>query len=246
MSTVWITGGGSGIGKALALSFASDGWNVVISGRNPQRLQEVCNLSSKIRSVICDITNQNEVEQSQSEIGAIELAVLNAGDYRPGPTLACSTNEHRSIFEVNYFGTLNCIHAVLPEMKKQGGRLVVVGSLAGYIGLPNASAYGPSKAALISLCESLRAELQDSLVTLQLINPGFVRSTLTDRNNFNMPNLISAEQAAIEIRRGLQGDRFEIAFPRPFVRRMKLIQMIPYRLYFYVARKLRDRNDKRR
>jgi len=238
VSTVWITGGGSGIGKALALSFATDGWDVVISGRNHKRLQEVCNLSPQIRAVDCDITNEADVLSAQPEIGAIDMAVLNAGDYRPGPTHACSPNDHRKMFEVNYFGTLNCIQAVLPEMRKHGGKLAIVGSLAGYIGLPNASAYGPSKAALISLCESLCAELQDSLATIRLINPGFVKSTLTDKNDFEMQYLLTAEQAAIEIRRGLEGDSFEIAFPGPFVRRMKLLQMIPYRLYFYLARKM--------
>ena len=238
MSTVWITGGGSGIGKALALSFATDGWDVVISGRDQKRLQEVCDLSPQIRAVVCNISNEDAVLSAQLEIGTIDLAVLNAGDYRPGPTHACSPNDHRKMFEVNYFGTLNCIQAVLPEMRKHGGKMAIVGSLAGYIGLPNASAYGPSKAALISLCESLCAELQDSLVTLKLISPGFVKSTLTDRNDFEMPYLLSAEQAAIEIRRGLEGDSFEITFPRPFVRRMKLLQMIPYRLYFYLARKM--------
>jgi NADP-dependent 3-hydroxy acid dehydrogenase YdfG len=238
VSNVWITGGGSGIGKALALSFSTDGWDVVISGRNQKRLQEVCDLSPQIRAVVCNISNEDAVLSAKPEIGAIDLAVLNAGDYRPGPTHACSPNDHRKMFEVNYFGTLNCIQAVLPEMRKRGGKIAIVGSLAGYIGLPNASAYGPSKAALISLCESLRAELQDSLVTLKLISPGFVKSTLTDRNDFEMPYLLSAEQAAIEIRRGLESDSFEITFPRPFVRRMKLLQMIPYRLYFYLARKM--------
>ena len=238
MSNVWITGGGSGIGKALALSFSTDGWDVVISGRDQKRLQEVCDLSPQIRAVVCNISNEDAVLSAKPEIGAIDLAVLNAGDYRPGPTHACSPNDHRKMFEVNYFGTLNCIQAVLPEMRKRGGKIAIVGSLAGYIGLPNASAYGPSKAALISLCESLRAELQDSLVTLKLISPGFVKSTLTDRNDFEMPYLLSAEQAAIEIRRGLESDSFEITFPRPFVRRMKLLQMIPYRLYFYLARKM--------
>lgn len=238
MSKVWITGGGSGIGKALALSFCSDGWDVVISGRDSQRLQEVCKLSPQIRSVVCDIKNENEVLSVQSTIGPIDLALLNAGDYWPGLTYACSQNDHRQIFDVNYFGTLNCIKAVLPNMRKQGGKIAVVGSLAGYIGLPNASAYGPSKAALISLCESLRAELQDSLVTIQLINPGFVKSALTDKNNFTMPNLLSAEQAAIEIKLGLEGDKFEIAIPRTFVWGMKILQVMPYRLYFYLARKI--------
>ena len=241
MSTVWITGGGSGIGKALALSFGFDGWDVVISGRDQQRLQKVCELSPQIRSVVCDIKDEVAVSSAQPKIGPIDMAVLNAGDYWPGLTYACSQNDHREIFEVNYFGTLNCIQAVLPKMRKNGGRLAIVGSLAGYIGLPNASAYGPSKAALISLCESLRAELQDSLVTVQLINPGFVKSALTDKNDFTMPNLLSAEQAAIEIRHGLEGDRFEIAIPRTFVWRMKLLQMMPYRLYFYLARKMLKR-----
>ena len=125
--------------------------------------------------------------------------------------------------------------------KKNGGKIAIVASLAGYIGLPNASAYGPSKAALISLCESLRAELQDSFATVQLINPGFVKSALTDKNDFEMPNLLSAEQAAIEIRHGLRGDKFEIAIPKVFVWRMKLLQIIPYRLYFYLARKMLKR-----
>ena len=238
MSTVWITGGGSGIGKALALSFGSDGWDVVISGRDQHRLQKVCELSPQIRSVVCDIKDEDEVFSAQLKIGPIDLAVLNAGDYWPGLTYTCSQKDHRKIFEVNYFGTLNCIQAVLPEMRKNGGRLAVVGSLAGYIGLPNASAYGPSKAALISLCESLRAELQDSLVTVQLINPGFVKSALTDKNDFTMPNLLSAKQAAIDIRLGLEGHSFEIAIPRTFVWRMKFLQMMPYRLYFYLAQKM--------
>ena len=238
MSTVWITGGGSGIGKALALSFCSDGWDVVISGRDQQRLQKVSRLSPQIRLVVCDIKNKDEVLSAQLKIGPIDLAILNAGNYRPGLTNTCSLNEHRQIFEVNYFGTLNCIQAVLPKMKKNGGKIAIVASLAGYIGLPNASAYGPSKAALISLCESLRAELQDSFATVQLINPGFVKSALTDKNDFEMPNLLSAEQAAIEIRHGLRGDKFEIAIPKVFVWRMKLLQIIPYRLYFYLARKM--------
>ena len=243
MSTVWITGGGSGIGKALALSFASDGWDVVISGRNKERLQKVCNLSAQIRMVVCDIKNEEEVSKVQSTIGSIDLALLNAGEYWPGPTSACTQSDHREIFEVNYFGTINCICAVLPRMKKEGGSIAVVGSLAGYLGLPNSAAYGPSKAALISLCESLRAELQDSIVKIQLISPGFVKSALTDKNDFSMPHLLSAEQAAKQIRQGLKSDKFEIAIPKAFVWRMKFLQMIPYRLYFYLARRILKNHD---
>lgn len=238
MKTVWITGGGSGIGKALALSFAVDGWDVVISGRTEIRLKEVQSLSSKIRVIVCDITNKLEVQAAQREIGQIDVAILNAGDYRPEATSRISIKAHQNIFDVNYFGTLKCIQAIMPQMKKSGGTLAIVASLAGYRGLPNASAYGPSKAALIQLAESLRAELQNTSLKVQLINPGFVKSSLTEKNNFDMPFIMKAEDAAKKIRAGLESEKFEIAFPSPLVRRMKLLRMLPYSLYFYLTRKM--------
>jgi short-subunit dehydrogenase len=238
MKTVWITGGGSGIGKALALSFAADGWDVAISGRTAKRLREVQGLSSKIRAIVCDITKELEIQAALKEIGHIDVAILNAGNYRPEPTINISIKEHQDIFSVNYFGTLKCIHALIPEMKKKGGRLAIVASLAGYRGLPNASAYGPSKAALIQLAESLRAELQNTQLQIQLINPGFVKSALTEKNDFEMPFLMKADDAAKRIRHGLEKNNFEIAFPSPLVRRMKLLRMLPYSLYFYLTKKM--------
>jgi short-subunit dehydrogenase len=238
MKTVWITGGGSGIGKALALSYATDGWDVVISGRTEIRLREVQNSSSKIRVVVCDITNKIEVQAAQKKIGPIDVAILNAGDYKPEPTSKISIKTHQDIFDVNYFGTLKCIQAIMPKMKKKGGRLAIVASLAGYRGLPNSSAYGPSKAALIQLAESLRAELQSSKLKVQLINPGFVKSSLTEKNDFDMPFIMKAEDAAKKIRDGLESDKFEIAFPGPLVRRMKLLRMLPYSLYFYLTKNM--------
>ncbi len=238
MKTVWITGGGSGIGKALALSYAKDGWDVVISGRTERHLQEVQSSSSKIRVVVCDITNKVEVQAAQKKIGSIDVAILNAGDYRPEPTSEISIKTHQDIFDVNYFGTLKCIQAIMPKMKKKGGRLAIVASLAGYRGLPNASAYGPSKAALIQLAESLNAELQNTPLKIQLINPGFVKSTLTEKNNFEMPFIMEAEDAAKKIRDGLESDKFEIAFPRPLVCCMKLLRILPYSVYFYLTKKM--------
>jgi short-subunit dehydrogenase len=238
MKTVWITGGGSGIGKALALSFAADGWDVVISGRTKMRLQEVQTLSSNIRVVVCDITKKIDIQAAQKEIGPIDVAILNAGDYKPEPTSIISIKAHQDIFEVNYFGTLKCIQAIMPGMKERGGRLAIVASLAGYRGLPNASAYGPSKAALIQLAESLHAELQNTPLKIQLINPGFVKSALTEKNGFEMPFLMKSEDAAKKIRYGLERDDFEIAFPSPMVRRMKLMRILPYRLYFYLTKKM--------
>ena len=238
MKTVWITGGGSGIGKALALSFATDGWDVVISGRTKTRLREVQKLSSRIRIIVCDITKKIDVQAAKKNIGPIDVAILNAGDYKPEPTSSISIKTHQDIFEVNYFGTLICIQTIMPEMKERGGRLAIVASLAGYRGLPNASAYGPSKAALIQLAESLRAELQNSKLKVQLINPGFVKSPLTDKNNFDMPFIMEPENAAKKIRCGLESEKFEIAFPSPLVRRLKLLRILPYSLYFYLIKKM--------
>lgn len=238
MSTVWITGGGSGIGRELALSFAKDGWDVVISGRNVERLEEVSALSPGIRFVPCDITKTDQVQATVDDINKMDLAILNAGDYQPGPSSETSIDTHRQIFEVNYFGAVNCLQSVISKMKEGGGQIAVVGSLAGYRGLPNASAYGPSKAALISLCESLRAELIDSSIRIQLISPGFVKSGLTEKNEFEMPFLMEPADAAREIRSGLSGDRFEIAFPGPFVRRMKLLRLLPYKWYFALTRRM--------
>ena len=238
MTQVWITGGGSGIGKALALSYAQDDWDVIISGRDQQKLDEVCRQSSRIQAVLCDITQPASVASCIESFGLLDLAILNAGDYSPGPTSEAPMADFRKSMEINYFGTLNCIQALLPRMKTSGGKLAVVASLAGYIGLPNASGYGPGKAALISLCESLRAELEGSSVIIQVINPGFVKSNLTAKNNFAMPFLIEPEAAALEIREGLETDKFEIAFPAPFVRRMKFLRLLPYWAYFILMRKI--------
>ena len=140
--------------------------------------------------------------------------------------------------EVNYFGTLRCIKAILPSMLEKGGHIAVVASLAGYRGLPNASGYGPSKAAVISLCESMRTELLDTNVKFQLINPGFVKSPLTAKNDFDMPHLMEPEGAAEAILKGLSKDSFEIAFPTPFVRQMKFLRLLPYKLYFPFIKKV--------
>ena len=240
MKRVWITGGGSGIGKALALSFSNDGAKVIVSGRDPAKLDDVQRLSENIQALPCDITDVASVNRCVAKLGPVDTVVLNAGDYTPGPTSQTSISAFRQTMEINYFGTLNCIKAVLPHLQEHGGRLAIVASLAGYIGLPNASGYGPSKAALISLCESLRAELQDSAVTIQVINPGFVKSELTAKNTFQMPFLMEPKDAAQAIRQGLQTEQFEIAFPGPFVRRMKMLQSMPYWAFFKLMKKVKN------
>lgn len=235
MKKIWITGGGSGIGKALALRLREDKNEVFISGRTEEKLKSV---GWGTTPVPCDITDQNSVDAAVKQIGHIDIAILNAGTYAPGPTTETSMDDFKSAMEVNYFGTLNCLQALLPRMRENGGHIVVVASLAGYIGLPNSSGYGPSKAAVISLCESIRAELQGTDVKFQMVSPGFVKSPLTEKNNFEMPYLIKADEAAEKIIQGLESKAFEIAFPAPFVRQMKFLRLLPYKLYFPLINKV--------
>ena len=136
-------------------------------------------------------------------------------------------------------GVVNCITAILPRLLARGsGQLVIMGSVAGYRGLPKAAAYGPTKAALISLAETLRLELKDTGVSVHLVNPGFVATRLTDRNDFTMPAIRTPAQAAAAILRALQGNGFEVVFPWRFVFWLKLARLLPYSIYFRLAGRL--------
>ena len=143
--------------------------------------------------------------------------------------------------EINYMGVINCLQATVPAYIKQGkGHIAVVSSVAGYQGLPNASAYGSSKAALINMCEALQPELAAAGIKLQLVNPGFVRTPLTDLNKFPMPFLMEVEDAANRIIRGLRGNSFEISFPRRFTWLLKTLKLLPYAVYLRLTKKLID------
>lgn len=244
---IWITGASAGIGRALALRMARDGWRVAASARRADELAELAReaggLPGTIHAYPLDVTDQAAVWEAvatiEHELGAIDVSVLNAGTHEPTPAATFAAATLRRLLEVNVIGVANGLEAVLPRLiARRTGRVAIVASVAGYGGLPNAAAYGATKAALINLAEAMRPELLQRGVILQVINPGFVKTPLTDKNDFAMPFLISAEDAAEVIRRGLQSDRFEIAFPTLFVRLMKLVRVLPYRLYFRLTAKL--------
>ncbi len=243
--TVWITGGGSGIGRCLALAMNRQGWRVVISGRNRQRLEEVAAQApdAGILPKVADVTDlqalRRVLAEIEAETGPLEMAVLNAGDYSPMGLDAFDAELFRRLIEVNYLGVVNCLQTLLPVMlARRSGQILISASLSGYRGLPRAAPYGASKAALINMAESLYPELRKKGVRLRLINPGFVRSALTDKNEFQMPFLISPEQAAREILKRLPRDSFEIAFPTPFVAILKFMRCLPYRLYFWFTQRM--------
>lgn len=246
MERVWITGGGTGIGRELALAYAERGANVWISGRRAEVLEEVIvlakSLPGRIQPLVLDVTDSNACklawELLLEQSGGLERIILNAGDHKEMPVAEFSQQTIEHLMNVNFYGVTRLIELALPWLSKEGGQLAIVASLAGYRGLPLAAAYGASKGALINMTEAMRAELQGSRVDLRLINPGFVKTPLTDRNTFEMPSLIDADEAARRILKGLDGSNFEIRFPTAFAATLRLLSMLPYKVYFALIRKL--------
>jgi NAD(P)-dependent dehydrogenase (short-subunit alcohol dehydrogenase family) len=244
---VWITGAGKGIGRALALAMARGGAAVAASARTAADLESLAAeagvAGGRIVPFALDVTDAAAtaavVAAVDRQLGPIGQAVLNAGTHLPVTAAAFSADPFRQLIETNLMGAVHGLAALVPRfVARRAGRIAVVASLAGYRGLPSAAAYGASKAALIALCEALRPDLERHGVVLQVINPGFVRTPLTDRNDFPMPFLIEADAAARRIVAGLRGDRFEIAFPRRFALLLKLLRCLPYPLYFAATRRL--------
>jgi NAD(P)-dependent dehydrogenase (short-subunit alcohol dehydrogenase family) len=239
----WITGGGTGIGRELALRLAAHGWQVAVSGRRPESLAEVAATgpSSHIHPYPLDVTdagaNRSTLAAIESSLGPVDLAVFNAGAFRPFKASEFDTAPFEELVRVNYLGVVNGIAAVVPGMRLRGhGHVAIVASVAGYNGLPLGAPYGATKAALINLAESLRFDFRRMGLDISIINPGFVRTPLTEPNRFHMPFLMNATTAARHIERGLQAKRFEIAFPWPMVMMLKVARILPYWLSFPLLR----------
>ncbi len=244
---VWITGASSGLGRALALKMASQGWRVAASARSEDQLQAVAALASafpgSIEAFPLDVTDRAAVQATVARIvddfGLPDVVVLNAGTHKPTPVAKLAAADFRKLIELNLMGTVHCLEAILPPLRqRRAGRVAVVASLAGYVGLPLAGAYGMSKAGLINLAEALEPELRAEGITLQVVNPGFVKTPLTDRNPFHMPFLMEVEAAAEAFYRGLQSSSFEIIFPRRFAYLLKLLRILPYPLALAMTRRL--------
>lgn len=247
--TLWITGAGKGIGKSVALHYAAQGWTVAISARTESDLSDVVgeakqkHLSGRIIGYPLDVTDHEGLKQTFEQIerdhGPLDQIIFNAGTHSPTPPTEFSVAPFRKLVEVNYIGAINGLDAVLPEfIARKSGHVAIVASVAGYSGLPNAAAYGATKAALINMCESLKTQLDGLGVTISVINPGFVRTPLTDQNDFPMPFLMEPEDAARAIFSGMERGKFEIAFPTPFVLILKFLRLLPYWLYFPLVKKM--------
>ncbi len=244
---VWVIGASSGIGRAFAEKIAGMAQNIAVSARSKDALLDMESQGRGITAFPLDITDANAVETAARDIlgrfGAIDTAVLSAGAWRPLEPGDIDLESIRAGVEVNYMGAIHAISALVPIMKQQGkGHIVIVGSLSGYRGLPRTVNYGPTKAALINLAETLKLDLERFNIRITLVNPGFVDTPLTKKNDFKMPQLISADQAADYIISGMAKERFEIRFPQPFASVMGMLRNAPNALYFrMVGRMLKGR-----
>tara|TARA_Y100000590_G_scaffold190225_1_gene216511 strand:- start:109 stop:864 length:756 start_codon:yes stop_codon:yes gene_type:complete len=241
---IWITGASSGIGKAVAIKFANEGWQVAASARRENLLLELEKNNSNIHAFPLDVVDINRVkivfENIIKKIGDIDLCVFSTGAYDPKLEREINEKQIRDVMEVNFFGTLNCVKAVEKYYKdKMSGHFSIVSSVSGYRGLPNSTGYGASKAALIHLAESLYLDFIRYNVRVSLISPGFIKTPMTDKNTFKMPFIKSSEFAAEKIYNGLvKSKAFEIHFPKQLTIIMKFLKILPYWKYFYLIRKL--------
>ena len=234
--TVWLVGASTGIGEATAAALHALGAKVIVSARKAQALNTFVQEHPGARALALDVTDGAAVHRVATEVlalGPLDCMVYCAGHYNAMRAFAMDVADMQRHMDVNYGGALRLLDAVLPSMLARGaGHISLVGSVAGYRGLPNSLAYGPTKAALINLAETLRLDLHDKGIGVSIVNPGFVQTPLTANNDFAMPALLTPAQAAQAIVKGWAQGRFEIHFPKRFTLWMKALRVLPNRLYF--------------
>ena len=244
---VWITGASSGIGRALALHMARRGDRVAVSARGEAELQALAKETEgspgSIHAHPLDVTDavdcEAAVQEITRELGDIELAVLNAGTHHPVQADEFKAVDLEALVDINLLGAGNCLEPLLRRMiPARRGHIAMVASVAGYRGLPTSAYYGATKAAQINMVEALKFDLDRYGIKLQLVNPGFVKTPLTDKSEFSMPFLIDADTAAALMASGFEQKSFEITFPRRFTYLMKLMRLLPYRLYFPIVARM--------
>lgn len=230
--TWWIVGASEGLGRALAEALDGAGARLILSARNAGRLQHLCDGLSNARALPMDVTDPDDVIRAMADLGPIDGVVYCAGAYDPLSAQDWQPEAVETMCAVNFTGALRVLGQIVPQFcRRDSGHIVLIGSLAGFTGLPGAIGYGASKAALMHLGENLQADLRGSGVRVQVINPGFIRTRLTQKNEFKMPQILEPEDAARRCLRAMQGRRFSTSFPAPFSWVFTLGRLLPRRLF---------------
>ena len=243
-SLIWIIGASSGIGRALATDLSQKGATLVLSARREEELIKLNEeLGGKHHVYALDASDSHSIFKAATNISAklpkLDSMIYMAAAYVPTSFQDTDIDHIRKALDVNLTGAMAAVLAVHQIYKKQGfGQIALCASVAGYKGLPNAQPYSATKAAMINLAETLRTDLQNDNIDVKIINPGFVRTPLTDKNDFKMPMIIEPEIAAQEIAKGLMSNKFELHFPKKFTYIVKLISILPYSLFFAITRKM--------
>lgn len=240
---VWIIGASTGIGAATASLLLSKGAHVAVSARNAAALKNLAATNTNAVVLPVDITHLPDLKSAHSSLlaqwGQIDIVLIVAGIYNEMRADTIDMAQINDVLDINLRGVFHCLDVVMPDLLKQAhGGIGIVSSVAGYSGLPKALVYGPTKAALINLCESLYFDLNRLGHAVYLINPGFVKTPATANNDFKMPGLISAEEAAGEILSGMEQGKFHIHFPKGFTNWLRFARLLPYRWYFYLIHKV--------
>lgn len=240
---VWIIGASTGIGAEVARLLLDKGARVALSARNREQLQHIAQAYPKARALPLDMTDLVSLQTAHTQLLAewqqLDLVLVVAGAYNEMRADSFNLADANHVLDVNVRGVYQCLEVILPTLLKQGaGGIGIVGSVAGYSGLPKALAYGPSKAAIINLCESLYVDLHPKNIGVYMINPGFVATPMTANNDFDMPALMTAPAAAQALVQGLEQGEFHIHFPKRFTNWLRLARLLPYRSYFYLVHKV--------
>jgi len=243
----WITGASTGIGRALALDLAAEGYTVAATARDEERLQtlvdEAAAKGHRVLSFPCDVTDEAAMARTiaaiETKAGPITLAIFNAGTYYPTRGDRLDIQNFVRTFEINLFGVVYGLVPVVDVMRSHGrGQIVLVGSASAYFGWPSAAAYGASKAALNNMAEGLKHDLDKMNIRIQVANPGFVDTPLTEKNQFAMPALMPVAKASRRMAEGIASGRFEMSFPRRFTWFLKALARLPTPLRYWIIHRM--------
>lgn len=241
---IWIIGASFGIGEELYRQFSALGANLAVSARSTEKLERLVADYKNHLAIAADVSSVDSIklawQQLKSSWSKVDLIIFSVGTYQPMSVDNFNLDKAKSIIDINLVSCLNLLDAILPEVKSQKiAHLAIISSVAGYFGMNNSLAYGASKAGLSNLVESLSLELKKYHTKVTLISPGFVKTRLTDQNNFKMPLILSVQEAGELIIKNLTKNKFEIAFPWLFCSVMKLIRLLPYRIKMIILAKIK-------